>query len=332
MKKILFLTTGGTIASSESEVGLVPSLTSSELLGYLGTHQQEALVECEDLLHLDSSNVQPEEWILIARRIAKAIKDYDGIVVTHGTDTLAYTASALSFMLENLPVPVIMTGSQLPLEHPLSDGVDNIRCSFAAALQDGLKGVYVCFNRQLILGTRAVKVRTMNLNAFESVNVEPAAILNAKGMEFHEDLLIRSKKEFHLADTLCKKVFLLKLTPGLNPEIFDMLSYMGYKGIVIEAFGAGGMHFERRDLVSKLEEMAKQGISVVACSQCLYEHSDFTIYQTGQKVLQQGVIPAWDMTSEAALAKLMWALGKTTDREEVKKLFETNFVNEITLI
>jgi len=115
--------------------------------------------------------------LLIAKRIYEVVPEYDGIVLTHGTDTMAYTASALSFMLENLPIPVIVTGSQLPLQHPLSDGVDNIRCAFHAAMQDALTGVYVCFNRQLILGTRAVKVRTMHLNAFESVNVPPVGLV-----------------------------------------------------------------------------------------------------------------------------------------------------------
>lgn len=331
MKKILFITTGGTIASSESAEGLVPALTSEELIGYLGHHEQHAQITCEDLLRLDSSNMQPEEWSLIAKRIYEAVPSYDGIVLTHGTDTMAYTASALSFMLENLPIPVIVTGSQLPLQHPLSDGVDNIRCAFHAAMQDALTGVYVCFNRQLILGTRAVKVRTMNLNAFESVNVHPAGIVSARGMTLEKDLLIHPKGKFKLSDSLCKQVFLLKLTPGLDPSIFDMLMHMEYKGIVIEAFGAGGMHFIRRDLIQKLEMMVEKGISVVACSQCLYENSDFSIYQTGQKVLQKGVIQGIDMTSEAAVTKLMWALGKTQDPQEVKTLFETNFVNEIRL-
>ena len=331
MKKILFVTTGGTIASSESEEGLVPALTSDELIGYLGHQQQLAKITCMDLLRLDSSNMQPEEWVIIAKTIYDEVAKYDGIVLTHGTDTMAYTASALSFMLENLPIPVIITGSQLPLQHPLSDGVDNIRCAFHAALQDELTGVYVCFNRQLILGTRAVKVRTMHLNAFESVNVEPCGIVSARGMTLQKDLLIHPRGKFRLSDHLCKEVFLLKLTPGIDPTIFDVLMKMNYKGIVIEAFGAGGMHFERRDLVKKLEMMVEQGISVVACSQCLYENSDFSIYQTGQKVLQKGVIQGLDMTSEAACTKLMWALGKSEDPKEVKRLFETNFVNEIRL-
>ncbi|MEG0274414.1 MAG: asparaginase [Longicatena sp.] len=330
MKRILLITTGGTIASSESDEGLIPSLRSNDILSHLGDIGNEIEVVCEDLLNLDSSNMQPEEWQIIARRIDEVHKEYDGIVLTHGTDTMAYTASAISFMLHNIDIPVIVTGSQLPLLHPLSDGVDNIRMAFASA-QENVQGVYVCFNRKLMLGTRAVKVRTMNFDAFESVNIEPAGIVDARGLHLYEDLLIRNQGTYQLMDAICQDVFLMKLSPGMNPEIFDVLASRNYKGIVIEAFGAGGINFIRRDLIRKLEEMAEHGISVVVCSQCLYENSDFSIYQTGQKVLKQGVIQGFDMTSEACLTKLMWALGQTQDPKEVKQIFETNFVNEITI-
>ena len=330
MKKILLITTGGTIASSESEEGLIPSLKSDEILQHLGSPALSMDIECEDLLNLDSSNMQPEEWQIIARRIHEVYTFYDGIVLTHGTDTMAYTASALSFMLKDIPLPVIVTGSQLPLLHPLSDGIDNIRLAFAAALRD-IHGVYICFNRKLMLGTRAVKVRTMNFDAFESVNCEPAGIVDARGLHLYEEQLIPYRGTYTLQDHLCENVFLMKLTPGMNPAIFDILAHMDYKGIVIEAFGAGGINFIRRDLISKLEEIVTKGISVVVCSQCLYENSDFSIYQTGQKVLKHGVIQGYDMTSEACLTKLMWALGKTKDPDEVKKIFETDYVHEITL-
>lgn len=330
MKKILFMTTGGTIASSESEEGLIPSLRGKEILEFLTCEDSNTHIYYEDLLNLDSSNMQPEEWQIIARRIDQVKDDVDGIILTHGTDTMAYTSCALSFMLCNLDIPVIVTGSQLPLLHPLSDGMDNIRLAFAA-VQTNIKGVYICFNRKLLLGTRAVKVRTMNFDAFESVNMEPVGIVDARGLCIQEHNLIQIKGSYSLQDSLCSDVFLMKLTPGMNPDIFDILAHMNYQGIVIEAFGAGGINFIRRDLISKLEEMVKKGISVVVCSQCLYENSDFSIYQTGQKVLKHGVIQGYDMTSEACLIKLMWALGKTHNPKEVKQIFETNYVNEITL-
>ena len=240
MKKILFLTTGGTIASSSSEEGLVPSLTSEEILHYLGEHHGDIEITCEDLLRLDSSNMQPEEWQLIARRIAEAKSGYDGIVLSHGTDTMAYTAGALSFMLRNLDIPLIITGSQLPLLHPLSDGVENIRVAFTAVCED-IQGVYVCFNKKIMLATRVVKVRTMNFDAFESVNIEPCGRVDARGLRINRQLLIHPTNAFALDDELCKEVVLIKLIPGMNPLLFDKLAEMDIRGIVIEAFGAGGI-------------------------------------------------------------------------------------------
>lgn len=330
MKHILFLSTGGTIACKESEDGLVPALSSEELFAYLGESEQTSKVYCEDLLKLDSSNIQPEEWQLIAERIYEAAQEYDGIVLTHGTDTMAYTASALSFMLAGLTIPVILTGSQLPLSHPLSDGIDNIRVAFAAAQSD-LQGIYVAFHRKVMLGSRCVKVRTMGFDAFESVNAEPVGVVDARGLHLYHELAIQPRQPLSLQKAICKNVMLIKLIPGMNPEIFDILLDHQYKGVVIEAFGAGGINFIRRDLIAKLEQLVKHGISVVVCSQCLYENSDFTIYETGQKALKHGVIQGYDMTSEACVTKLMCALGKTTDQEEVKKMFATNNVNEITL-
>lgn len=330
MKKILLLTTGGTIASEQTDKGLAPALNGQSLAVFLQGITANYEVKIENLFQLDSSNIQPEEWQCMARTIAQEYKNYDGIVLTHGTDTMAYTASVLSFMLCNIPVPVVLTGSQLPIWHPLTDGIENLRCAFAMAASEK-HGVFVAFNRRIILGTRAVKVRTTGFDAFESVNCPCAATVDSGGLNFRNELLPKVKGDFLLKDSLCNGVFLIKLTPGLNPEIFNMLLKMNYKGIVIEAFGAGGLNFIRRDLISKLQKVVESGIPVVVSSQCLYERSDFTIYQAGQKALDSGVLQAFDMTTEAAVTKLMWALGQTNRPEEIKKIFSTNYVGEITL-
>lgn len=330
MKKILVLATGGTIASVSGKDGLEPALKAGSFLPYMTGIAENYEITTRDILHLDSSNIQPEEWVLIAHSVYDACRDYDGIIITHGTDTMAYTTSILSYMLHNVPIPVVVTGSQLPLTHPLTDAADNLRYAFAMA-GSGIPGIFLAFNRKIILGTRAVKVRTTGFDAFESVNYPYVAQFDSHGLKVKEEILLRPQGECRIYDKLCSKVFLIKLTPGLNPGIFDMLLGMNYRGIVIEAFGAGGIHFVHRDLISELQKMVEHGISVVVCSQCLYERSDLSIYQVGQLALKQGVIAAYDMTTEAAVTKLMWALGQTEDGDKVREIFATNYTGEIAL-
>lgn len=332
-KKILLLTTGGTIASGPTKEGLAPILDGDSLLRLLGPVSGRYDITVRDILSLDSSNIQPEEWKLIARSAASAFlsnEGFDGIVITHGTDTMAYTASVLSFMLRNPTMPVVITGSQLPIFHPLTDALENLRTAFAMAAS-GIRGVFVAFNRKIILGTRAVKVRTTGFDAFESVNSPCAALVDGGGLRVNYDIIPPVAGTFSLEDHICGNVFLLKLVPGLDPRIFDVLEKMNYRGIVIEAFGMGGLHFIRRDLISKLQMTAEEGITVVVCSQCLYERSDFSIYQTGQKALEQGVLQGFDMTTEAAVTKLMWALGKAEDQKEVRRLFSRSFFGEVVI-
>lgn len=334
MKKILLFTTGGTIASKEGTNGLEPEMDANELLSYMGDLTSRYDITCRELLNLDSSNIQAEEWRTIARNVFEHTDSYDGIVITHGTDTMAYTASALSFMLQNPPIPIVLTGSQMPIDNMLTDARNNLYTAFAA-IDAGICGVSVAFNRRVMRGCRAVKVRTLGFEAFESVNAPYLAEVFANGMRcYHgEDTpSVQSNGEAPaLKDQVCTDVFLLKLIPNTNPAIFDMIPQLGYRGLVLEAFGAGGLHFVRRNLLEKLEMLSKKGISVVACSQCLYEPSDFTIYEVGRKLLECGIIPGHDMTTEAAVTKLMWALGQTDDPDEVKKIFHTNIAGEISL-
>ena len=326
-KKILLITTGGTIASMPGGEGLEPhrSGVMERELEQLRTYYD---ISVRDAMCLDSSNIRPEEWQLIAREIFENRAGYDGIVVSHGTDTMAYTASAVTYMLPDIDLPVVFTGSQLPLSDILSDGPDNLRTAFAMAAS-GKPGVFLAFDRKVMLGCRAVKVRASGFSAFESVNARYAAQVSNLGLVVDQEVLPRQRGEARLCTDVCKEVFLLKLTPGLNPAVFDMLAAMGYKGIVIEAFGLGGINVLGKSLRG-IRRAVEDGVSVVVTTQCLYDSSDLRVYQVGNKLLDLGVVQGRDMTSEAAMTKLMWAIGQGMSPEEIKNLFEISLAGEIT--
>ena len=327
-KKILLLTTGGTIASLPGVEGLEPrrsevmELALDQLRGFYD-------ITVEDVMCLDSSNMTPEQWQIIARRIFERRAGFDGIVVSHGTDTMAYTASAVTFMLPDIDKCVVFTGSQLPLADMLSDGPANLRTAFAMAAS-GYPGVYLAFDRKVMLGCRAVKVRASGFSAFESVNARYAAQVTNRGLVVDERVLPVRRGKARLCPEISENIFLLKLTPGLNPAVFDVLAAMGYKGIVIEAFGLGGVNVLHKGLRG-IRRAVEDGISVVVTTQCLYDSADLRVYQVGTKLLELGVIQGRDMTSEAAMTKLMWAIGQGMNPEEIKELFSRNLAGEVDI-
>lgn len=335
MNRILMISTGGTLASSHSDNGLAPELHVRDILDRIAGLTTGFAVEEEELFMMDSSNMQPEEWELLAKRIYERRLDFDGIVVIHGTDTLAYTAAALSFALQNIEIPVVLTGSQVSIENPIADATENCRAALHMAAS-GCPGVYVAFNRKIILGTRASKVRTRSFDAFESIDHPYVAKINSSGLVVNplalyrpQDIAVCKKAGCILKNRFCSDVFLLKLFPGISPDIFRQLAKMGVRGVYVEAFGIGGLPFERRNLSAAIREAVVAGMVVAVGSQCLYEGSDFTVYEVGRQVLGCGVIETGNMTTEAAITKLMWALGQHEDVRTVCEVMRTNLLGEL---
>lgn len=324
MKKILLITTGGTISSVVSQNGLVPT-NSQEILREFGLHQQGIELTVHDLMCKDSTNIHPNNWVTLANHIYQHLDEFDGIVVTHGTDTMAYTTSMLCYMIQNPSIPIVFTGSQLPISHPLTDGISNLHYAFCMA-SSAIRGIYMAFDRKIILGCRAVKVRTTGFHAFESINMKSVGTIDSKGLDISKLYEIPVKKTPKLETNYDNKVVLLKIIPGLDSNIIKLLVDSGYHGIVIEAFGIGGVP---EDFSTSIAYATKKGVSIVVTSQCLYEESDFTVYEVGTKALQLGVIEASDMTTEACVTKLMWVLGQTKDPQKIRTFFKNSIAGEI---
>ncbi|ASJ03954.1 asparaginase [Thermococcus barossii] len=324
--RVLVIGTGGTIASAKTERGYKAQLGIDEILEMSGIERHDGLIiDCWDLLNVDSTLIQPEDWIKIGKAVFESIHDYDGIVITHGTDTLAYTSSALSFMLRNVPVPVVLTGSMLPITEPNSDAPGNLKTAIKFAM-DGIPGIYVAFRSKIMLGTRVSKVNSLGLNAFQSINYPDVAYLKGDKIIFRRKISFSGETVFDPA--LDPEVAYLRLTPGLSPETFLAVERTVH-GIVLEGYGAGGIPYRGRNLLEAVSVAAKKK-PVVMTSQALYGGVDLTRYEVGRRALEAGVIPAGDMTKEATLTKLMWALGHTRNVEEIREIMRRNVAMELS--
>ena len=318
-KKILLIGTGGTIASEMGDSGLTPELTSSQLLRYIPDISGICQVECEQLFSLDSTNLQPKHWVRVAEAIRARYDDYDGFVVSHGTDTRAYTAAALSYLVQDSPKPIVLTGAQKPIGFETTDSKQNLRDAFAVAASD-MAGVVLVFNGKVILGTRARKTRSKSFEAFSSINYPFLGLVR-------DGLIIRyirpeSRERpvfYHQVDS---RVALLKLIPGTDCGVVDYLLERN-DALIIESFGVGGLPTYRAgDFYEAVKRGLDGGKTVVMTTQVENEGSDLSIYHVGTAIKRSlPILEAYDMTTEAVTAKLMWILGQTRDRAQVMELF-----------
>lgn len=323
MNRILLIATGGTIASVQSQYGLTPGLSPEQLATYIETDPQATFtVDYLQLFNLDSTNMQPEHWVDIAQCVANHYEQFDGFVITHGTDTMAYTAAALSYLLQHVSKPIVVTGSQVPIQEHKTDAQKNLMDALHFA-SEGVGGIYVVFNGRVIVGTRAVKMRTKSFDAFESINFPDVARRQDSSWIYHWLPLPDKRRPLQLTTALDPDIFLMKLYPGTKPEIFDHLSLL-YRGVIIESFGNGGVPSLRRNLLPTIEALADAGMAIVITTQCLQEGEDLTLYEVGRRVAQNNqLILSYDMNTEAIVPKLMWALGQSRDLQTVKQLMET---------
>ncbi len=336
LPNVKIICTGGTIASRvDYTTGAVTSqFTAEEIVGEVPEVAEICNLDSKLLFNILSENMKVEHWIEIAREVYRSIKDgYDGIIVAHGTDTMAYTASAIAFMVST-PIPVVFVGAQRSSDRPSSDAAMNLICSAHTAVSDLGEVVVVMHGStsdDFCYIHRAVKVRknhTSRRDAFQSVNIPPLGkVLYPSGkIEWILDNRIkRGEREPKLMDKLERKVALIKFYPGLEPDILEFYYEKGYRGFVIEGTGLGHVSTDWIDTVKKIAEDSL----VVMTSQCLWGRVCDRVYDTGRLLLKAGVIEGEDMLPEVALIKLMWLLGNF-ELEEARKLVRQNLVGEIS--
>ena len=330
VKRILIITTGGTIASTEGDNGLTPTMSGEALLALLPESFLSSIVAVLPLMNIDSSNMQPENWIEIAGVLKHNQNLYDGFVILHGTDTMAYSAAALSFMTLGIKQPIILTGSQVPANKDGTDALRNLSDAIYVAASDGFSGVYIVFAGRIINGCSVTKSDSFAIDAFRSVNAPDVGTINASAGELkHAYYPIRSCPEnVVFRATVDTAVMMIKMYPGLDPEIFRIAAEENYKAVVLEAYGAGGVPFLRRNVLPYIERLSRKEILTVITTQCWQGAADVSIYEVGRAAQQRGAIAAGSITKEALLTKLMWAVSFSSGYEHLKKLILTNFCGE----
>jgi L-asparaginase len=334
-RRVAIIHTGGTIGMRRGSNGYVPEP------GYLGglleampeLHEvaDYDLVELDPLL--DSASIRPRDWLELARIVARRKDRYDGFVVLHGTDTMAYTASALAFMLRGLRMPVVLTGSQIPLAELRTDARENLLTALMiAAAEEPVGEVSLFFGGRLLRGCRAVKVSATGFDAFDSPNFPPLA---HAGIDITVDRLVvdsavQPEKPVPLPQRLDASVGALRLFPGLSAELMRNALREPLQGLVLEAYGAGNAPVDDAELLRAIADATARGVVIVDCTQCLRGTVDLHAYATGSALLRAGVIGGADMTVEAALTKLVYLLSTLRLTSHARDLMGQSLCGELT--
>ena len=337
LPKILLLSTGGTIASKvDYRTGAVtPALTASDLNDAVPEIANIANIDAEVLFSEYSENLQPEHWVETAKKIESvANSDYKGIIIAHGTDTMHYSSTFLSFALSGLKIPVVFVGSQRSSDRPSSDAALNLIAATRLIAETDAKGVYIVMHHNesddtisCHLGTRVRKNHTSKRSAFETVGNDPAfLILNEKIIKnFTSEFF--TEQSFNPRLEIDTKVALVKYHPGYEPKQIDALIDLGFKAIIFEGTGLGHVGKTMYDAVKKANQ---HGLFLGMTSQCIDGRVKMTVYESGRDLLEMGIIPLENMIPEVALVKTMWALGNSEDKDEFKKLLLENIASEFS--
>ena len=331
------LSTVGTVASViDYKTGAVhPAITADDLLRATPELVDYANINAKAIFNILSENMTPRYWKETAEAVYDEINNgADGVIIAHGTDTMHYTASALSFMIDT-PVPIVLTGAQRSSDRPSSDAFTNLMASVVAAKSD-IAEVSICMHSNeddptcdLHRGTRARKMHTSRRDTFTSINMNPlATIANDKVTinDMEVGYTKRNEVELALNNDLAEKVALVKMYPGIDPEIIDMYTDKGYDGIVLEGTGLGHCS---DDVIEKIERATNEKIPVVMTSQCIFGRTNMNVYSSGRRLLHANVIPVSDMIPETAYTKLSWAAGQTDDVDEIRKIMQNNLKGEM---
>jgi L-asparaginase len=333
-KRVYIAYTGGTIGMNRTRSGYLPE----------GGYLQQQMEEMPELRHpsmpaftiheysplLDSANMTPREWVKIARDIARNYSKYDGFVVLHGTDTMAYTASALPFMLRGLAKPVIITGSQIPLCEIRNDARENLITSLLIAAKYPVPEVCLYFGGKLLRGCRSVKVSANGFAAFDSPNAPPVGIVGSE-IEIQQPIHPPSRGRLRVEEfDTSVVVSALRLFPGIAPDLVRNVLRPPLKGLVLETYGVGNGPDQDREFLAVIEEATKRGVVIVDCTQCLEGTVDLSEYAAGTALARAGVISGYDMTTEAALAKLYYLFSRGYVPAKVKREMQRDFCGEMT--